>query len=293
MARKDRLIMSSEPGDALQLLFAGARDLIIAAPYIKADALTIALDRLDLEASLTCVTRWNPQDIAAGASDTDCRNIVIQRGGSFRLHPSLHAKYYRAGDSVLVGSANVTFPAMGWSNQSNLEILCQPGSAFGYLIFEQELLLHSREISDEEFARWESITTINVSSRLPITTDAQPPLDNWRPVTRDPRHLEFTYQGQQHRIASFDEQQAAQRDIQALLIPHGLTTEQLRNWLSACLLAAPFTNTVIMSQTLGVPAASRTLATTYGLNITEARRDMETVQNWLAFLAPETLATTS
>jgi len=281
--------MASKPGDALNRLCTGARDLIIAAPYIKADALTIALDHLDLGTSLTCVTRWSPQDIAAGASDTECRTIVIQRGGSFRLHPSLHAKYYRAGDSVLVGSANLTSPALGWSHQSNLEILCQPGSDFDPLKFERELLQHTREITDDEFARWDSITTINVRSQLPISPDTQPSLDNWRPVTRDPWHLEFTYQGEQDRIASFDEQLAAQRDIQALLIPHGLTTEQLRIWLSACLLAAPFTNAVIRSQTLDAPSASRSLADSYGLDLTEARRDMEAVQNWLAYLAPEIL----
>ena len=281
--------MSNGPGDALRRLCTGARDLIIAAPYLKADALTKALDYLDLEATLTCVTRWNPQDIAAGASDTECRTIVLQRDGLFRLHPSLHAKYYRAGDSVLVGSANLTSPVMGWSFRSNLEILCHPGSDFDPLAFEQELLQHTREISDDEFDRWDSITTINVQSQLPVTPDTQASLDNWRPATRDPMHLEFTYRGQQDRIASFDEQQAAQRDIQALLVPRGLTAEQLRNWLSACLLAAPFTNAVIRSQTQDAPRASGTLATTYGLNITDARRDMEAVQYWLAFLAPEIL----
>ena len=35
------------------------------------------------------------------------------------------------------------------------------------------------------------------------------------------------------------------------------------------------------------PSASRSLASTYGLGVTEARRDMETVQNWLAFLTSE------
>lgn len=284
--------MSNRPGNALSRLCSGAQHLVIAAPYIKADALAKVLADVRPAASLICVTRWYPHDIAAGASDTECRTIVTERGGSFRLHPSLHAKYYRIDDAILIGSANLTSPAMGWSLQSNLEILCHPGSDFDPLEFEQDLLQHTREISDDEFARWDSIATINVRSQVPITPGTQPPLDNWRPATRDPTHLEFTYQGQQDRIASFDEQQAAQRDILALLIPHGLTAEQLRNWLSTCLLAAPFTNAVIWSQTLDAPSASRTLATTYGLNITEARRDMETVQNWLAFLAPETLRRT-
>ena len=90
-------------------------------------------------------------------------------------------------------------------------------------------------------------------------------------------------------IASFDQQRAAQRDIQALLIPPGLTDEQVRAWAAACLLAAPFTNAVIRLHDLDMPSASRSLARTYRLSATEARRDMETVQSWLAFLAPEML----
>ena len=98
--------MLGNPGDSFILLCQEATDLLIVAPYIKADALTIALENLSSGASLTCVTRWNPQDISSGASDTICRTIVLQRGGTFRLHPSLHAKYYRAGNAMLVGSAN-------------------------------------------------------------------------------------------------------------------------------------------------------------------------------------------
>ena len=90
-------------------------------------------------------------------------------------------------------------------------------------------------------------------------------------------------------IASFDQQDAAQRDIQALQIPPGLTNEQVRTWAAACLLAAPFTNAVIRLQDLDTPSAYLSLARTYRLSATEARRDMETVQNWLAFLAPEML----
>ena len=61
-------------------------------------------------------------------------------------------------------------------------------------------------------------------------------------------------------------------------------------WASACLLAAPFTNTVIqLHNTTDVSDSYRFLATTYGLSMTEARRDMETIQSWLAFFAPETL----
>ena len=276
--------MPNRPGDALIQLCSGGEHLFIAAPYIKADALAKILADVSPEASLTCVTRWNPHDIAAGASDTECRTIVTERGGSFRLHPSLHAKYYRIDDTTLIGSANLTFSAMGWSPQSNLEILCRPGDGFDALAFQEDLLANTREVSQSEFVRWEAIERINSPSHPPITPDGQPLLDAWRPATRDIRHLELAYRGREGEIASFDEQRAAKRDIHSLQIPPGLTDEQVRSWASACLLAAPFTNSVIRLQGMKGSSASRSLANTFGLGVTDARRDMETVQTWLAFL---------
>ena len=280
--------MSDRPGTTLSRLCSGAESLVIVAPYIKADALDKVLAAASPAVSLTCITRWNPQDIAVGASDTMCRTIVTERGGSFKLHPSLHAKYYRIDDAVLIGSATLTSSAMGWSRQSNLEILCRPSDDFDALAFEQELLEQAREIGDEEFTRWEAITQIKAQGHLTIIPDGQSLRDAWRPATRDPRHLELAYRGRECEIASFDEQRAARRDIEALLIPRGMTDEQVRSWASACLLAAPFTNAVIGLQNIEVLSASRALADTYGLGVTEARRDTETVRSWLALLTSET-----
>lgn len=275
-------------GDMLSSVCSGAQDLIIAAPYIKADALTKVLADVSPGASLVCVTRWNLHDFASGVSDTECRTIVTERGGSFRLHPSLHAKYYRIDDVILVGSANLTSSAMGWAPHSNLEILCGPGGDFDAETFQQSLFEGAREIGDEEFAHWESIAKIGAQETRKVT-DATPRLDAWRPETRDFRHLELFYQGKEDEIASFDEQRAAQRDIQALLIPPSLTDEQVRTWAATCLLTVPFTNDVIRLHGTDTTSSSRLLAEAYNLEITKARRDMETVQNWLRFLMPETL----
>ena len=224
-----------------------------------------------------------------GASDAECRSLIIDRGGSFRLHPTLHAKFYRIDDVVLIGSANLTASAMGWSAQPNLEILCRAGDDFDSEAFQQRLLNDAREISDGEFSRWEAIPKIASQRERSIVGD-QPLLDTWRPATRDPVHLVLSYQGREDAIASFDEQRAAQRDLQALLVPPGLTTEEVRMWATTCLLAAPFTNSVIMlGSASDIVNSYRSLARTYGLTIPQARRDMETVQNWLASLAPETL----
>ena len=280
--------MNSRPGDLLEGSCAGAQRLILAAPYIKAGALARILASIDPAASLICITRWNPHDLAVGASDIECRTVVKEFGGSFMLHPTLHAKYYQLDDVVLIGSANLTSSAMGWSLQPNLEILCQAGSDFDTNSFQQELLKDAREISDDEFLRWEAISRIAARGEREVTS-GQPQLDTWRPTTRDPINLELSYEGREDQIASFDEQNAAQRDLQALAVPSDLSNEEVREWATACLLAAPFTNTVIQLSHEDVQNSIRSLAHTYGLSMTEARRDMETVQNWLAFLAPETL----
>lgn len=178
---------------------------------------------------------------------------------------------------------------MGFPRQPNLEILCRAGDDFDSLAFEQELLDEARELSDDEFLRWEAIAEVAARRQLELP-GRQPQLDTWRPRTRDPLHLELSYAGRGDEIASFDEQRAARRDVQALLLPPNLNSEEVRLWATACLLAAPFTNTVIqLGRTTDAPASYQSLATTYGLSMTEARRAMETVQNWLALLAPGTL----
>ena len=199
-------------------------------------------------------------------------------------------KYYRVNDVFLIGSANLTSSAMGFSPFPNVEILCRAGDDFDACSFQQKLLRDAREVSDEEFARWDAAIKINAQSDSPPACLPHR-LDTWRPATRDPRHLELAYEGRLDDIASPDEQRAARHDMQALSVPAGLTGEQLRQWASVCLLTAPFTNTVIRLQGEDVPTAAREFAQTYGLGIVEARRDMETVHNWLAFLAPEALHT--
>ena len=263
--------------------------MVLVAPYFKVDAMETMLRHVEPGASLTCITKWEPQDIVYGASDLACRDIVIEFGGNFMLHPTLHAKYYRINDVVLIGSANLTSSAMGWSSNPNLEILCEPSSEFHADAFEREVIIDARKISDNEYLYWKSITA-NIA-RGENTPRIYPRLANWRPATRDPRHILMSYQGQGDEIASFDEQRAARRDLHDLLIPPNLTDEGLRTWMSTCLLAAPFTNSVIkLINNSDVTASYQFLASKYGLGLTEARRDMETVQTWLVYFVPKILS---
>ena len=283
-------MLASPIGTQLLDLCSRALNVVIVAPYIKSDALSRILDVSRPRASVSCITRWTPHDLAVGASDAECRNLVMDFGGSFRLHPSLHAKYYRIDDVVLIGSANLTSSAMGWAPHHNLEILCSAGDDFDAAGFEADLLNEAREITDAEFLAWKAIKKI--SRREDVFSDPYPRLDNWRPITRDPRHILLSYRNREVEIASHDEQMASRTDIDALRIPVGLIDSELHTWLSTCLLAAPFAHSVI--NPLGEPdktQAIRALADTYGIGLTETRRDMETVQNWLAYFVPEIFST--
>lgn len=88
-------MLTPTPFDILSSQCRDALEVVIVAPYMKSDALRRILSVVSGDASITCVTRWAPADIMVGASDTACRSLVLNRGGTFRLHPSLHAKFYR------------------------------------------------------------------------------------------------------------------------------------------------------------------------------------------------------
>lgn len=267
----------------LESILGEAQDVVIAAPYIKANALSRVLANVGVDVSLVCVTRWQMQDIALGASDVECRTLVKELGGVFKLHPTLHAKYYRADEKILVGSANLTYSALGWSAEPNLEILCTAGTDFDANAFERQLLDDSREISNKEFARWQSIERIDFHSSL-LSVSTSPYLGTWRPLTRNPENFLLAYKGLIDEIASTDEQQAALRDLDALQVPVNLTDEQVENWVSRCLLASQFVQTVLQMRNADVIADANTLANAYNLSITDARRSIETVQIWYRYL---------
>lgn len=274
------------PGDTLLSLCDSAECLLIVAPYIKADALSRVLSNISLNASLTCVTQWTLHDIASGASDIRSWEIVNNLGGTFQLRPSLHAKYFKVDDTILVGSANLTNSALGWSQSPNLEILCQAGDDFDDWLFQKELFQNSRKISAEEYERWHSALASSTILDDAKASDQYTQMTSWRPIARDFGNVLLVYEGKFDDIASFDEQIAAKRDLEFLQIPDGLTANQVSDWVLLCLLASSFANSVLQTSGLQEDEANRHLAQIYSSSLTDARRSRETVHNWFASLAP-------
>ena len=231
------------------------------------------------QAVLTCVTRWHRADVTAGVSDVACRTLVAKRGGRFLLNQRLHAKYYRLGDSVLVGSANLTAAGMGFSSFPNVEILCEPGPGFDSAAFERDLLDVAREVKDVEFECWNALEQIPAAATA-IAQSEEP--NEWRPMTRDPRHVWLAYRGDMARVVSSDERVRAARDLAALHLPPNLDRSSFDKIVGAELLSSAAVADVMGTDGLPDKVAWTQLADRWGTTRSEAQRFRETAWNWIA-----------
>src|ERR1700761_8118340 len=98
---------------------------VLCAPFVKIGALEPVLGALAPAVDVLLFTRWRPEEVAAGVSDTAVLGLIEGRGGRVFLCDSLHAKAFIFDDVALVGSANLTARALGWTAAPNLEVLIE------------------------------------------------------------------------------------------------------------------------------------------------------------------------
>ena len=273
----------TSPWDLVRSGAAGATTAVLAAPYIKENTLLRLLNNASRLVSLTCVTRWSPGDISAGVSDAPARELVVGKGGTFLLHPTLHAKYYRFDDMVLIGSANLTNSGLGLASNSNLEILSPPSDDFDSMAFERLLLSQSRVVSDAEYAVWQSIP---VKAQSPVVVPESFIL-SWRPLTRDPGDLWLVYSDETGNSLPESVVQQAAQDLSAILAPEGLERGAFSMWVSSALLASPFVSDVRSIAVDAEPTAFIQLGQSWDMTPGDARYAAETVHNWLSYYSLE------
>lgn len=282
--------MTGLPWDSVRAVAAGAADAVLVAPYIKVDALQQVLSLLHPDASLVCVSRWRAADLVAGVSDAHCRTLISERGGEFRLHVSLHAKYYRFGDARLVGSANLTGAGLGLISEPNLEVLCEPGSEFDGQAFEHLVLRQSRLVSDAEFAQWVALSLLVEPGRYDYVKLPAALMDdefyNWRPKAREPGHIWRAYQGERALVPSDAEWHYSQLDLQALGLPSGLSQSHFDAWVATSLLSSGFTSRVLSLWDFDWDDARAMLEHEWGMGAAESARAKETAELWLAHFLP-------
>lgn len=205
----------------LELAATTRRELVLCAPFAKETVLAEVMSAVPDGVRVVLITRWRPDEVAVGVSDTQVLSVLAAHGGCVYLHDRLHAKYYRNENRVLVGSANLTATALGWAPLPNLELLVNSN-------IETVRDLEEKLLADSILATAEIAVEVDEIARL-LGRPADPqrvevvhrPVDVWLPSLRLPSDLFTAYSRGPEALTSYSAGAAAS-DLAALDIPRGL-----------------------------------------------------------------------
>ncbi len=279
----------------LSVLSRAQTSVQIAAPFIKSYSLERALMAVPEGVSVTCVTRWRPEDIASGVCDLEILDRLSERPGSTLLvHPHLHAKFFAADDLCLVGSANLTHTALGWRSPANLELLVELDShKHGLNEWWAKLIANSIVATQEmKVALAEQAEALRISGN-PIARPEADPEDAedttvWAPQCPRWSGLWEAYVGDEDQMPA-SAMRSARDDLEVLAIPLGLNEVEFREALTTI-----FRNTIIVQEierlsTTGLTdsAAHDLLRSLCGLTEKETARRWQVLKGWLSELFPQ------
>ncbi|MFV9505663.1 MAG: phospholipase D family protein [Oscillochloridaceae bacterium umkhey_bin13] len=285
------------PGDQVATLCQHAtHSLLLVAPFIKAASLERLLGSVAATVAVQCVTRWRPDEIAAGVSDLAVWPLIAARpGATLWLRHDLHAKYYRADAQVLVGSANLTATALGWASQPNLELLIEVAASDPACAAFEASLWTGAIPADAELHQQMSVLVAGLPrppalNPAPEHTSSTPnELACWLPRLRQPADLWLAYDGHSERLSNAS-RSAAAADLVVLAPPPGLTRASFEATIGALLLQMPLIHA--LDQQLRTPqrfgAIRDWLAATpclYSADVDPARA-WQTVMRWLEHFLP-------
>jgi hypothetical protein len=224
------------PGRSLLALAGEAQSrLMIVAPFVKRHAMQRVLEHTPDAVQLCVVTRWHLLELLNGVSDIEVWPLLRDRGDSLHLVPRLHAKIFANESDVLVGSANVTGAALGWSALPNDEVLVHPSSDEVQAVrdFAAGLRERSVEVDDATYLHYADLLasfprpTVQPEELELPQPEPQTPTVLWLPESRDPQDVERLYEGATTMLTSSAHKGAA-RDLVALDVPPGLSLSMLR-----------------------------------------------------------------
>lgn len=217
--------MAELGSELLQLAAISRSEFVMCAPFAKQAVVDRLISVVPADVKLTLYTRWRPEEVAAGVSDTGVLQVLRRRGGVVHLHDRLHAKFYRNETGALLGSANLTATALGWIPCANIELLVQ--SSLEYIAdVEQTLKSESIEATEELAHEVDEIARM-MSAPLTATapTDRLAPGNKWVPELRMPADLFAAYTKGLESLSSRSAAAAA-RDLETLELPVGLNQRQ-------------------------------------------------------------------
>lgn len=227
-------------------------DIVLVSPFIKVAAFERVLSAIPYGIkSIRCVTRWHPEEIASGASDVEIFDVIKARAGArLFIHPLLHAKYFRADDKCLIGSANLTQSALGWAMPANLELMYEVlADAQMLRDFEKRLFAVSFEASQQlmnEMAAAADLIRVTGSypkqlreENLGYDDTSTLPEDVWLPLCTRPERLFQIYARQDIDWIIGWTVEAGQRDLRSLRIPAGLGDMVFYRFVAASIQQTP------------------------------------------------------
>ena len=237
--------MTDRLGDHLVGFVEASTDpVLLVAPFIKVAAFRRVLDAIPETTPVACVTRWRPDEVASGVSDLEILDRVRARQNTrLMLHPHLHAKYYRAGRYALVGSANLTGTALGWTEPSNLELLIRHDAETAELqAFESALfatVINATEIIRRAVAdAAEAIKLLHPAApgwRRSAPSPDVLPAANWLPTCPRPDLLFSVYNETIGDQLLSNARHLAERDLAFLDPPVGLGSLAFHGYIAAML----------------------------------------------------------
>jgi phosphatidylserine/phosphatidylglycerophosphate/cardiolipin synthase-like enzyme len=189
-------------------------EILIAAPYIKIDSLSRLQFPEIIRDQITIVSRWNLSDIVSGSTDVEIYPWLRNKGISLKIHPTLHAKYYRIDDSVWTGSANLTRNGLSDQQGANFEILTYLSRGEETDGFEKKLLNESVTVTDDVYLEYSNIKVI-------------------KPIDQDHSGIDFFWP----RVGSFEEIWSTyvignkSEILETLGCPPGLNQKNLRSFV--------------------------------------------------------------
>lgn len=293
----------TKPGDLLRdLCRAAENELVLVAPFIKVRTLEKLLAVVSPEVQVKCVTRWRLDEIAAGVSDLDVWVALRDRPNtSMWLRADLHAKFYRAEKACLIGSANLTDAALGWSRQPNLELLINSPTQEPLRVFEEELFAGSSRVDESIYQQTCSAlehfvahqvakppTDVQLAVEHP-TEEAIASLTSWLPKLRLPEKLYIAYLGKIDELTTAS-RTAALTDLSILDVPFGLSKEAFEFYVGAQLLQMPIIRQidefVVQPQRFGaVVDFIKTLACAENVEVS-VKEAWQTLIRWLLYFLP-------
>jgi hypothetical protein len=224
--------------DLIDLLREAKRQVLLVAPFMKLEAATRAMAAIPADISDIClVTRWKPEEVAAGVSDLEVLDLVESRPGArLMLHPCLHAKLYRADERCLLGSANLTSKALGWAAPPNIELLVEYAtSSEAVQALEKRLLADAIPATAEIRA---AVAAAAASFTRPLASSPEP-VETWLPSCPAPERLYNVYADFETFRLADSSAEAGRADLRVLDIPLGLAEGAFHQFVVAAFSQMP------------------------------------------------------